>query len=48
MLRTFIYPWEQEQLNQDPGHRGFFHEMFFKYYNTEVLDNDFEQVKFLT
>lgn len=35
-------------MRQNPGHRGFFHEMFFKFYHSGALEHDPELVKFLT
>ena len=49
LLKTFIQPWEDEQTKQHGSeHRGFFFDMFFKYFCAESLKADPGLIKFLT
>jgi len=48
LLKTYIQPWEDEQIKTKGAvHRGFFFEMFFNYFSAENLQADPELTKFL-
>jgi len=38
ILKTFIQPWEEKQMQVDQAHPGFFYEMFFKFFAPAQLN----------